>query len=55
MKISYIKSILKILTNRFLCNEINFKSKRIFCRYCLQCFGSERVLVKYKDLLGNKW
>ena len=48
MKINRTMSISKILTN--LCSiRQKHKNKKHFCRYCLQCFGSERVLVKHKE------
>ena len=43
--------------NRFMCNN-----KKKFCRYCLQRFTSERVLIDHKencliinDKQRNKW
>ena len=35
--------------NRFMCNKTKNKNKKHFCRYCLQCFNSERGFFK------NKW
>ena len=35
--------------NRFMCNKTKNKSKKHFCRYCLQCFSSERVLIEHKE------
>ena len=32
--------------NRFICKKTKCKSKKHFCRYCLKCFSSERVLVR---------
>ena len=56
MKISLTMSISKILTD--LCAII----KKKFCRYCLQRFTSERVLIDHKencliinDKQRNKW
>ena len=43
--------ISKILTD--LC-AIKQKIKKIFCKCCLQCFSSEKVLMDNK-LLDNKW
>ena len=40
---------LKILTNLFLAKQ-KTKSKKYFCKYCLQCFSSERFLVKHKEI-----
>ena len=34
--------------NKFMFNKIKHKNKKHFCRYCLQCFSSERVLVEHK-------
>ena len=36
--------------NRFMCNKTKCKSKKHFCRYCLKCFSSERVLVEHKKV-----
>ena len=36
--------------NRFMCNKIIFKNKKDFCKYCLQCFSSKRVLVEPKEV-----
>ena len=36
--------------NRFICNKTKCKSKKHFCRYCLQGFSSERVLVEHKEV-----
>ena len=35
--------------NRFMCNKTKNKNKKHFCKYCLQCFSSERVLVEHKE------
>ena len=35
---------------RFMCNKTKCESKQHFCRYCLQCFSSERVLVEHKEV-----
>ena len=35
--------------NRFMCNNTKTKNKKHFCRYCLQCFGSEKVLREHKE------
>ena len=40
----YIKNF-----NRFMCNETKCKNKKHFCKYCLQCFSSETVLVKHVE------
>ena len=39
----------KILTNLFLAKQ-KTKSKKYFCKYCLQCFSSERFLVEHKEI-----
>ena len=35
--------------NRFMCNKTKNKNKKYFCKFCLQCFSSENLL------LNNKW
>ena len=35
--------------NRFLCNKTNNKNKKYFCRCCLQCFSSEKLLIEHKE------
>ena len=30
--------------NRFMCNKTKCKNKKHFCKYCLQCFSSKKVL-----------
>ena len=37
--------------NRFMCNKTKTKNKKHFCKYCLQWFSSERVLVEHKETL----
>ena len=44
MKINHIMSLSK--TNIFMCNKTKCKNKKHFCRYCLQCFSSEKVLTE---------
>ena len=39
---TYIKDF-----NRFVCNKAKCKTKK--CRYCLQFFSSERVLIEHKE------
>ena len=34
--------------NRFICNKTKNKNKKYFCKCCLQCFSSEKVLIEYK-------
>ena len=36
--------------NRFMCNKAICKNKKRFCKYCLQCFSSKRVLVQPKEV-----
>ena len=31
----------------FMYNQSKHKERKLFCVYCLQCFSSERVLLKY--------
>ena len=40
----YIKNF-----NRFMCNETKNNNKKHFCKYCLQCFSSEKVLQEHKE------
>ena len=35
--------------NAFMYNQFKHKGKKHFCMYCLQCFSSERVLVKHAN------
>ena len=42
MKINYV--YIKDL-NRFMCNKTKNKNKNYFCKCCLQCFSSEKVLI----------
>ena len=35
--------------NRFICNKTNINNKKHFCKCCLQCFSSERVLMEHKE------
>ena len=28
----------------------NVKMKHFFCRYCLQCFSSERIFMKHREI-----
>ena len=35
--------------NKFMFSKKKHKNKKHFCRYCLQCFSSERVLVEHKE------
>ena len=42
---AYIKNF-----NRFMCNNTKNKNKKHFCRYCWQCFSSEKVLQGHKEI-----
>ena len=35
--------------NKFVYNKTKHKERKHFCMYCLQCFSSERILIKHKD------
>ena len=35
--------------NRFMCNKTKNKNKFFFCKCCLQCFSSEKVLIENKE------
>ena len=35
--------------NRFMFHKTKQKNKKRFCRSCLQCFSSEKVLIKHKE------
>ena len=35
--------------NRFMCNKTKHNGKKHFCKYCLQCFSNERVLIQHKE------
>ena len=35
--------------DRFMSHKTKKKKKKWFCRNCLQCFSSERVLIKHKE------
>ena len=35
--------------NRFMCNKTRNKNKKYFCKCCLQCFSSEKVLIGHKE------
>ena len=53
MSSSLIMCISKILTELF--NKTKSKTKP-FCRCCLQCFSSEKVLIEdKKDFSRDKW
>ena len=33
--------------DRFMCNKTKNKSNKYFCKCCLQCFSSEKVLIEH--------
>ena len=35
--------------SRFICNKTKNKNKNHFCKYWLQCFSGENVLVEHKE------
>ena len=35
--------------NRFMCNNTKRKEKKYFWSCCLQCFRSEKVLIKHEE------
>ena len=35
--------------SRFMFSKTKNKNKKNFCKCCLQCFSSEKVLVKHKE------
>ena len=39
----YIKSF-----NRFMCNKTKIKNTKHFCKCCLQCLSSKKVLIEHK-------
>ena len=41
----YIKNL-----NEFMFNKAKNKNKKYYCKYCLQCFSSERILVEHKGI-----
>ena len=40
----YIKNF-----SRCMCNKTKNKNKKYFCKCCLECFSSEKVLIKHKE------
>ena len=34
----------------FICNKTKNKNKKYFCKWCLQCFSSEKVLIEHKKI-----
>ena len=35
--------------DRFMFNKTKYKSKKYFCKNCLQCFSSEKILSEHKE------
>ena len=35
--------------NRFMYNKTKKKNKQFFCKCCLQCFSSDKILIKHKE------
>ena len=35
--------------NRFMCNKTKNKNKKYVCKCCVQCFSSEKILIKNKE------
>ena len=35
--------------DRFMCNKTKNKNKKYFCKCCLQCFSSEKVLIEHGE------
>ena len=36
--------------NRFMFHRTKNKNKKWFCKICLQCFSSENILIKHKEI-----
>ena len=36
--------------NKFMFHKIKNKNEKHFCKFCLQCFSSEIVLVEHKEI-----
>ena len=36
--------------DRFICNKTRNKNKKHFCRYCLQYFSSEKLVIEHKNV-----
>ena len=49
MKISHITCILKILTDLHVLKPKIKKKTTFFCKCCLQCFSSKKVLIKHGE------
>ena len=37
--------------NKLMFNKTKNKNKKYFCKYCFQCFSSEKALVKHKIIV----
>ena len=37
--------------NKLMFNKTKNKKKKCFCKYCFQCFSSEKTLVKHKEIV----
>ena len=48
MQISLLMCISKILTDMCTIKQ-KMKIKNILCKFCLQCFSSEKVLQEHKE------
>ena len=35
--------------NRFIFNKTKNKNKKYFCKWCLQCFSSEKILTEHEE------
>ena len=35
--------------NKFMCNKTKNKNNKYFCKCCLQCFSSEKILIEHKE------
>ena len=51
MKITYTMSSSNILI--FMCNKTKFRGKKHFCKHCLPCFSSKKVLIKHEEACFN--
>ena len=40
--------------NRFIFNKTKNKNKKYFCKWCLQCFSSEKLLTEHKENWSTK-
>ena len=49
MKTSHIRCISKILTDSCFTKQ-RIKTKKYFCKSCLQCFSCKNVLTKHKEV-----